>query len=86
MDKDKGILNNWQDWKETLGTAVNAGEGIGLSEDTINSVSYRVGSFLSSFVEPRNKEEALLRDLWKEANEEEQRTLAKIIVRMVDKK
>ena len=44
-----------------------------------------VGNFLTSFVEPRNKEEALLQKLWKEADEDERKSLAKVIVKMVDK-
>ena len=86
MSKEEGMLENWHKWKSTLGTAVNIGEGLGLSDSTINNASYMVGNFLTSFVEPRNKEEALLKSLWKEADEEERKVLAKIIVKLVDKK
>lgn len=86
MDKEKGLLEDWEKWKRAIGTVVNTGEGLGLTDDTINNASYRVGDFLTSFVDPKNKEEALLKELWKEGNEEEQRTLAKLIVRVVDKK
>ena len=85
MNKEDGMMENWHNWKQTLGSAVNLGEGLGLSEDTINNASYMVGNFLTSFVEPRNKEEALLQKLWKEADEDERKSLAKVIVKMVDK-
>jgi len=85
VDNEKGVLENWDKWKRAVGTVVNTGEGLGLTDDTINNASYRVGNFLTSFVDPRNKEEALLKELWEEGNEEEQRVLAKLIVRVADK-
>ena len=65
---------------------VNIGEGIGLSEDMITATAHKIGDFLTSFVEPRNREEALLKELWQEANDEDQKVLAALIVRMVNKK
>lgn len=81
---DINLLDDWDKWKETLAKTVNVGEGVGFSGDTIDKAAFKVGNFLTSFVDPRNKEEHLLKELWEAADEEERKTLAKIIVKMVN--
>jgi len=76
-------LSDWEKWKKTLSKAVNMGEAVGMSEKTIDNIAYRVGNFLSSSVDPENKEERLLQELWKVGGDEERKVLAKLIVNMV---
>ena len=79
------IMDNWHDWKKTLGKAVDLGETVGMSEKTITDFSEKVGTYLSNHVQPHNDEERLLKDMWDAADEEDRRVLAKIIVKIVDK-
>jgi hypothetical protein len=79
------IMDNWHDWKKTLGKAVDLGETVGMSEKTIINLSEKVGTYLSNHVHPHNDEEKLLKEMWDAADEEERNVLAKIVVKIVDK-
>jgi hypothetical protein len=77
------ILSNWHKWKATLAQAVNIGEAVGLEENTIDKIAYKVGNTLSAVVDPENREQRLLQELWRAGNDEDRKVLAKLIVKMV---
>ncbi|WFR58831.1 DUF3243 domain-containing protein [Anaerocolumna sp. AGMB13025] len=79
------IMDNWHDWKKTLGKAVDLGETVGMSDKTITSISEKVGTYLSNYVSPHNDEERLLKEMWDAADEDDRKVLAKIVVKIVDK-
>jgi hypothetical protein len=79
------IMENWHDWKKTLGKAVDLGETVGMSEKTITNLSEKVGTYLSNHVHPHNDEEKLLKEMWDAADEEDRKVLAKIIVKIVNR-
>lgn len=81
--KNSETLGEWDKWKETLSKAANLGETVGLSEDTVDGIAFRVGNALSSAVDPENREQRLLQQLWKAGDDEDRRVLAKLIVNMV---
>lgn len=74
----------WHQWKNILRRAVNTGQAVGLSDNTINDVAYRVGDFVANHFDPGNREQRLLKELWEQGNEDEKRTLAKLMARMSD--
>ncbi|RKD30500.1 DUF3243 domain-containing protein [Thermohalobacter berrensis] len=80
-----GTLENWHKWKQQLNKAVQLGETVGMSDETINNIAERVGTFLANNVEPQNDEERLLKELWDVADEEDRKVLAKLVVRLTDK-
>jgi hypothetical protein len=80
-----GIMENWHDWKKTLGKAVDLGETVGMSEKTITNLSEKVGTYLSNHVHPHNDEEKLLKEMWDAADEEDRKVLAKIVAKIADK-
>jgi hypothetical protein len=78
------ILSDFQEWKNFLSQRVNQAEGMGMNQETINELAYQIGDYLAQGVNPENQQEKLLKDLWSVANEEEQRTIAGLIVKMVN--
>ncbi|MFZ5967332.1 MAG: DUF3243 domain-containing protein [Bacillota bacterium] len=78
-------IDHWGAWRKTLGSAVNLGETIGMSDKTITNVAEKVGTFLSNNMDPRNDEERLLKEMWDVADENDRNVLAKIIVKIADK-
>lgn len=74
----------WHQWKNILRRAVNTGQAVGLSDNTINDVAYQVGDFVANHFDPANREQRLLKELWEQGNEEEKRSLAKLMARMSD--
>lgn len=78
-------LSDWDKWKDTLGKAVNVGERIGMSESTIDGIATKVGDFLSANVDPENREQRVLQELWRSGDDNDRKTLAKMLVNMVQK-
>lgn len=83
--KNSETLSHWEQWKAALGKAVNLGEKIGMSESTIDNISKKVGDFLSANVDPENREQRVLQELWKAGDDQDRQTLARMLVNMVKK-
>ena len=81
----KNIENfeEWDKWKKTLAKAVNIGEAVGISQNTIENIGVRVGNILSSSVDPENREQRVLQELWKVGDDNDKKALSHMIVRMV---
>ncbi|MTI71463.1 MAG: DUF3243 domain-containing protein [Firmicutes bacterium] len=77
-------LENWDKWKKSLGKAVDIGETIGMSDETINTIAERVGTFLANNVDAKNDEERLLKELWDAADENDRRVLSRLVVKITD--
>lgn len=75
-------LDNWNNWKSTLGKATSIGENLGMSQNTMTSIAEGIGTFLANNVDPRNDEERLLKELWDVANEHDKHVLAKLVVKI----
>ncbi|AVQ99108.1 DUF3243 domain-containing protein [Oceanobacillus sp. M65] len=79
------VLDNFDSWKGFLSDKLQQAQQQGMSEKTIQSVAQEVGDYLSQSVEAKNEEEAVLRELWNAANEEEQQALANTMIKLVQK-
>ncbi|HYE81461.1 MAG TPA: DUF3243 domain-containing protein [Clostridia bacterium] len=77
-------FTEWSNWKNTLSKAVNLGETVGMSENTIENIAVKVGNVLASRVDPENGEQRLLQELWKVADDGDRKVLAKLVVKMVE--
>ena len=76
-------FTDWTNWKHTLSKAVNLGESIGMSENTIENIAVKVGDILAARVDPENREQRLLQELWKVGDDSDRKVLTKLIVKMV---
>lgn len=76
-------FSDWDDWKKTLGQAVELGNTVGMSDDTIVAVGSKIGDFLDSVIDPENREQRVIKELWDVATEEEQKALTSILIKMV---
>jgi len=55
-----------------------------MSQETIQNLAYEIGDYLARDVEPKNEEERLLRDMWNAADQNEQRVMAGLMVKMLN--
>lgn len=76
-------LDSFEQWKQFLSQRVNEAKNAGASESAISSAAQGIGNFLSTKVDPRNREQRLLKELWDCGSQEEQRSLASMITKMV---
>ncbi|OTA40374.1 MAG: hypothetical protein A6D92_18560, partial [Symbiobacterium thermophilum] len=55
----------------------------GASQQTITNMATSIGNFLAEKVDPRNREQRLLKELWDVGTEEERKALASMVTKMV---
>ncbi|TDA65821.1 MAG: DUF3243 domain-containing protein [Clostridia bacterium] len=75
---------SWEGWKNTLGTAINVAETVGISEDTVKNAAYRLGNFLADKIDPSSRENRLLKELWDAGNEQERTAMTSMLVKMLN--
>ena len=79
------VLKNYDGWKKFLGERVKNAKSMGMSEDTIAKLAYEIGSFLDEKIDPQNTQERALKELWDVGDEQDRQTIAKLMVKMVEK-
>jgi hypothetical protein len=79
------VLDNFPEWRSFLNDRIDHAKQMGMDSNTMNNVAYQLADYLSDKVDPRNEEERLLKDMWDSASEEEQKTLASVLVKYMDK-
>ncbi len=79
------VLDTFEQWKSFLGKRVEQAKKTGMSEQTIAGLAYQMGEYLASEIDPKNREERLLKELWEIGSDEEQKMLAHLMVKLVEK-
>jgi len=79
------VLDDFSTWKEFLANKIDQAQDYGMSNKAIANVAQHVGDYLSQHVEPENKEERVLQELWNAASPEEQKAIASTMVKLVQK-
>ncbi|MEN6324729.1 MAG: DUF3243 domain-containing protein [Syntrophomonas sp.] len=76
-------FSHWDEWKGMLAKAVSVAEIVGMSEKTIEMIGVKIGNILSAGVDPENREQRLLKELWKVGNDNDRAVLTKLIIKML---
>jgi len=77
------VLKSFEKWKEFLADRINQAEHAGMSDETISKLAFQIGDFLADKIDPENKEERVLKELWEVGDEQERRTIAKLMIKWV---
>lgn len=77
------VLDNWNQWKDFLGSRLEQAESQGIDQKVISDLAYQVGDYLAKQVDPKNEQERVLTDLWNVASPEEQHAIANMMVKLV---
>jgi len=80
------VLETFDKWKAFLAERVNQAQAAGLSDETISKLAFQIGEFLNEKVDPKNEEERILKLLWDVGTDEERKTIARLMVKLVDQK
>jgi hypothetical protein len=76
------VLDVFSKWKQFLGDRVEAAEKAGFNDESISQIAYQIGGFLADKIDPENKEERVLKELWDVADDQEKKVMAKIMVKL----
>ncbi|WP_010269390.1 DUF3243 domain-containing protein [Paenibacillus senegalensis] len=80
---ETAVLKSFEKWKEFLSDRVQEAENKGMSEETIANLAYAIGNFLADKIDPENKEERVLKELWDVADDSERHVIAKLMMKWV---
>ncbi|HLS66546.1 MAG TPA: DUF3243 domain-containing protein [Pseudogracilibacillus sp.] len=79
------VLDDFSTWKQFLANKVEQAESHGMSDQAMTSFAQHIGDYLSKHVEPENKEERMLQQLWSVASKDEKEALANAMIKLVKK-
>lgn len=68
-----------------LANRIQQAQQQGMDQQTMSTVAAEVGDYLAQSVEAKNSEEAVLKELWNAASEQEQQAIANIMIKLVQK-
>lgn len=77
------VLDNFDTWKNFLANRLQQAQQQGMDQQTITNIAAEVGDYLAQNVDAKNKEEAVLKELWNAASEQEQQAIASTMVKLV---
>ncbi|RYL95287.1 DUF3243 domain-containing protein [Sporolactobacillus sp. THM7-4] len=77
------VLDNWEKWKDFLGDRLNQAQSLGVNQETLTGFAKKIGDYLSENVDPKTDQERVLSDLWHVADEQEQMTIARLMMKLV---
>jgi len=77
---------SWEEWKKTLGQAVEFAAELGISKEQVSSMAKQVGDLLAQSVPPANPEQKAVKELWEVASTEERQVLANLMTKLVSKR
>lgn len=80
---DTPVLESFEQWKDFLSRQVTQAKSAGASENSIVDAATRIGNFLSDKVDPKNREQRLLKELWDRGDQNERHALAGMVTKMV---
>lgn len=81
MGKEGLPLSTLQDFRQELATKVKAAKSTGMSNESIEHYAEHVGDWLAGHVAPKSPEQALLKEMWQVADQDEQHAIADVLVK-----
>ncbi|MDF2628659.1 MAG: hypothetical protein K0R39_2490 [Symbiobacteriaceae bacterium] len=83
MEMQTPVLENFDQWKEFLSKQISNAKSAGASDESIVNAATRIGNFLADKVDPRNREQRLLKELWDRGTEDERHALMSMTTKML---
>lgn len=83
-ERAEEILGDFSEFKSYLSKRIQLGKTAGLNEEQLANTAQKIADYLADKVEPRNREEQLLKELWNVGTEEEQHKLAHMLVKLAE--
>lgn len=78
------VLHDFDEWKKFLAERVSQAKSLGMDENTIHDLAYEIGDYLAQDVDPKNEQQRVLKELWDVADENQQRVMAELMVKLVN--
>ncbi|NBD27134.1 DUF3243 domain-containing protein [Paenibacillus glycinis] len=79
---DEPIPQDFRAFQAYLAKRVEMAQDLGFGDEQLAAIALKVAGYLAEHEEPRNREEYLLRELWKVGTEDERHKLAQLLVKL----
>ncbi|MEX1028940.1 MAG: DUF3243 domain-containing protein [Paenibacillaceae bacterium] len=79
------VLSTFEKWKSFLSERVEQAKSSGMGEEMIEKLAFQIGEFLDNKVDPKNDQERVLKELWDIGDKDERKTIARLMVKLVEK-
>jgi hypothetical protein len=76
-------VDDFSKWKSFLNDKVEQAHHVGMSNDAITNAAVKLGSYLTDQADPANPQERLLKQLWDNGSKQDQESLARMMINMV---
>lgn len=77
-------VTSWDQWLDTLGTALNKAEAMRMPKGLLTKSAAELGDFLFDTIDPDVPENRLLKNLWEHADDKEKESLASLMIKLVE--
>ena len=77
------VTDSFQQWLGELRRKMQAAQKVGVTD--LKQRAEDIGDFLAQSVSPRNPEQALLKEMWEVADEQEQQAIANCMVKLAER-
>lgn len=77
-------IKTFDQWIDTLSTALAAGHKAGLPQAQIQNSAKILGDYLASNVVPDAPENKIIKALWEHGDDQERQSLANMMIKMVE--
>lgn len=77
------VLESFEQWKDFLSKQVKQAQNAGAGQNAIVNAATRIGNFLADKVDPKNREQRLLKEMWDVGSEQERQAMAGMLTKMV---
>ncbi|MFY4775430.1 DUF3243 domain-containing protein [Metabacillus sp. RGM 3146] len=82
-EKADEILSSFEHFKKYLAGKIEVGKKLGLGNEQLAMTAEKIAGYLAENIEPKNREEYVLKELWKAGDQEQQHHLAHMLINMV---
>ena len=79
------VLSTFEKWKSFLSEKVEQAKSSGMGEEMIEKLAFQIGEFLDNKVDPKNDEERVLKELWDVGDTADRKTIARLMIKLVEK-
>lgn len=79
------LTDSFDRFRQQLSGQVQRAKSMGASQQDIVAGADHIGDWLSREADPKNPEQRLLKEMWQVASQDEQRSIASSLVKMVDR-
>ena len=77
------VVENWKQWEDFFADRLHHAQSAGMNQDHITDLAYQIGGYLQDHVDPKNEQQRVLADLWSVADDNEQRAIANMMVKLI---